>query len=94
MDFFKHLPGTYGDAEGFTNEKQCKTCPAGSYCPVGTEGNPTIIGTKCPPGTYNPNKGTSEVINCLLCPAGRKLPWKSIKKESYHHHFFQNSHIR
>ena len=40
-------------------------CPAGYYCPEGTE-DPTA----CPDGTFNPQKGAWSADFCLPCPPG------------------------
>lgn len=41
------------------------TCPAGSYCPVGTD-SPLL----CPEGTYNPNTGQQMLDHCINCTGG------------------------
>ncbi|KAL8427177.1 hypothetical protein Efla_006804 [Eimeria flavescens] len=40
-------------------------CPAGSYCPEGTQ-KPV----PCPPGTYQPSTHASRPEDCIQCPAG------------------------
>ena len=62
--------GTYGDNEKLDNPNDCKPCPPGAYCPVGTMANPTVKHIPCPAGTYNPNTKSSELIHCLLCKPG------------------------
>lgn len=41
-------------------------CPAGYYCPLGSD-SPIA----CPPGTYNPSTLGQSLSNCLPCPAGK-----------------------
>ena len=40
-------------------------CPAGHYCPTGSE-SPTSCGT----GTYSPSVGNTDISDCLNCTAG------------------------
>nr|XP_054760934.1 uncharacterized protein LOC129267226 [Lytechinus pictus] len=44
---------------------ECKTCPAGYYCPSGTD-----TPQACPAGTFNPTVGQNEVSDCNPCTAG------------------------
>lgn len=68
--------GSYGDTEGYSNSTQCTICPAGHYCPSGSEAEPATAPTKCPAGKYNPDEGTGQEINCKLCVAGRACPFE------------------
>jgi len=40
-------------------------CPAGSYCPDGTD-QPEL----CPQGTFNPDPARSAISQCLDCTGG------------------------
>ena len=42
-------------------------CPAGHYCPAGTEDN----WEECPPGTYNDDTGLATSGECKPCPPGK-----------------------
>lgn len=46
--------------------KDCLKCPAGFYCPEGTNGP-----VPCPPGTFNPSDGQEEQVDCRECYAGK-----------------------
>ena len=46
-------------------------CPAGSYCPEGTQYSTQH---QCPPGTYGNVTGLSDVSQCTLCSAGMFCP--------------------
>lgn len=43
----------------------CQTCPAGYYCPSGTD-----TPQPCPTGTFNPSVGQNDVVDCTACTAG------------------------
>lgn len=43
-------------------------CPAGHYCPLGTQ-NPTQH--PCPGGTFRETPGARSIKDCRLCPAGQ-----------------------
>lgn len=45
--------------------ESCKTCPAGYYCPSGTD-----TPQPCPMGTFNPYVGQNELTDCTACTAG------------------------
>ena len=60
--------GTYNDQKNLTSETQCKTCPAGYFCPEAsinpedcpagfwcTGGQSTGFQNSCPIGTYSPD---------------------------------------
>ena len=58
----------------FSDETQCIQCPAGFYCPGGTESQPTTAPTPCQPGTYNPDANTGHPLNCHKCDIGFACP--------------------
>ena len=77
---------TYGQGTGLKSKAQCKTCPAGYFCPAGTAASdlPQLscpAGSKCPAGsqasieceasTYQDKPGQA---TCLLCPIGSFCP--------------------
>lgn len=41
-------------------------CPAGSYCPEGTD-----VPELCPAGTYSPSPGIYNQSHCIACDAGK-----------------------
>lgn len=45
-----------------------KTCPAGYYCPNGTE---TATANPCPIGTYSNTTGLASESQCILCDPGK-----------------------
>ena len=76
--------GTYYSDFGATAQSDCKTCPAGFYCPSGSV-SPGIIcpaGRACPggtgpdqmlsctAGTYSEEEGASSLAVCKDCPVG------------------------
>ena len=46
---------------------ECTDCPAGSYCPWGSENEPTIAPVECPTGSYNPDMKSPDKLHCMLC---------------------------
>ena len=62
--FFFILGGTYNDVEQIENVGLCKPCPAGKYCPQGSETD----GYDCPMGFYCTDGQASGYLNA--CPKG------------------------
>ncbi|KAM8927608.1 uncharacterized protein RCH25_007839 [Pelodytes ibericus] len=58
-------PGTFNLKLGSVRVGECKACPVGSYCPLGSS-KPAM----CPRGTYRAEQGAQNVGECELCPAG------------------------
>ena len=58
------LGGTYNDIQGIQDVGSCKPCPAGKYCPQGSETD----GYDCPMGFYCTDGQASGYLNA--CPKG------------------------
>lgn len=53
----------------FSEQTDCKVCPAGYYCTSGTD-SPVA----CPAGTYNPSINQGSVDDCRSCKSGMACP--------------------
>ena len=58
----------------FTDASECTPCPAGFYCPAGTQSEPRTSPIPCQPGSYNPIEHTGHPLNCIACEPGFACP--------------------
>ncbi|KAJ6656075.1 hypothetical protein lerEdw1_004481 [Lerista edwardsae] len=58
-----------------TGVKLCLKCPAGYFCPRGSN-----YPSPCLPGTYNPLQGQDEPEDCSVCPAGKACTQAGLAK--------------
>lgn len=62
--------GTYGGhGGGLHSPWQCKHCPKGHYCPIGS-----IVPEACPKGTYNSFENMTSNGACISCDGGMACP--------------------
>ena len=62
--------GFYTGDKAAATSADCRTCPAGYYCPDGS-----VFPTPCPIGYYSSSTGGTSSAACLQATAGYVQPW-------------------